>query len=277
MNTKNNVVLGALDIETLSLPDECISYEKRIAFCPIMTNFAMAFASKSHKLPIVVLGVTDVEKLLSDNICAVNSGVLDWWKTSDNISEAVRDNQINHIWQSKDTRAAIFIPSKDKLAYESHIELTGLDLSRSSTPNLTDTILDTIEVTFNVDTKNKEYFHIVGNGSEFDMSIYNVYFKPFPMRCVGSARSFTFIMNNLQKADLADNIAKVSEDIAREVTGNLYTYLVNKNDPSNKTPTNLLTYFVNTYGVLPAWHSPLMDALSELYSVQLTLNKIFTK
>lgn len=224
--------LGALDIETISRPKEAAL----VGRIPIMTTFAFAVMLPELELPVILVGKMDVQSQIYSHergeLYHLDSGTEEWWRTNPLISDEVRASQLR-TWDNSDELYGILVPTDvGSYAYYTRKNLSELE------QGFTDTV--------------GKYGHMLGNGPEFDMHIFDLHFKNHNLYNfweVGSARSLKFLAKHRFSSDI--DIAKYIEDLAH----NYATYVFGKIPES----------FIKTFDLVPDYHDSLFDALAEVH------------
>lgn len=222
--------LGALDLETISRPTEAAL----VGRIPIMTTFAFAVMLPDFELPVILLGRMDVQGQIYSHekggLYHLDPETEEWWRTDPLISDAVRASQLR-TWDNSDELYGILMPTR-----EGNYEYQ----TRKNLSELGGTFTDAVG----------KYGHMLGNGPEFDMHIFNLHFKNHSLYNfweVGSARTLKF----LAKHRLSKETYKYIESLAQEYAK--YVYF------------NIPPAVRKVFDLVPEYHDSLFDALSEVH------------
>lgn len=218
--------LVGLDIETLSRPKDASLAGK----IPVMTTWAFAAIMPDHEFPIILAGIMPVSELINKGF-HINADTLTWWLTSpDNVQ--ARKSQIKHMDRQKH---GAYLMQYDKDA-EEYVILDSA-VTRGGVFGLMARFRSIVG----------KGAHFVGNGCEFDMSIFDLYFDHpvYKFTEVGSARSFKWIARQTM-ADFMPEMERISEDYAIKVT--------------DKLPD----IFKEDFLFVQNWHDALFDVVNEV-------------
>lgn len=223
----------ALDIETRSRPKEAAFAGK----IPVMTTFAFVAIVPGQELPYIFLGTMDVRKQAQDTAkYHIEPDTDNWWLTSENISQAVRESQLR-TWSSDRTLFAVVGPVVNDVLG------TGNLMSYIGSHQF-----DAVSEIYRKDIGKNP--HILGNGPEFDMGIFDLHFPEhdiYKFYEVGSARTAKWLARQRFSEDTYRYLERAAEAYARWVFDNL--------------PISLKTLF----DLVPNWHDSLFDALAEAH------------
>lgn len=224
--------LGALDIETISRPKEA-SFAGQI---PIMTTYAFAVMLPDFELPVILLGKLDVQGQIHAHergglfhLCADTEN---WWHTNELINNDVRASQLR-TWNNSEELNGLLIPTSEG-SY-------NFTLSKN---------LSELEEKFTYMVG--KYGHMLGNGPEFDMHIFDLHFKNHSLYNfweVGSARTLKFLAKQRFSGDV--DTYRYVEDLAHKYA--TYTF--------GRIPES----FIKAFDLVPNYHDALFDALSEVH------------
>lgn len=222
----------ALDIETRSRPKESAFAGK----IPIMTTFAFAAMTPDHELPYIFLGKMDVVNQVKSERFHAEEDTENWWKFSDRISNKVRDSQLRTWFNSTPLYAMVGPIINDYFN-------TGNTMSYVGSHQFED-----VAQIFRGHLGKKP--HVLGNGPEFDMSIFDLHFpehKIYRFTEVGSARTLKWLARERFSDETYGYLEQNAEAYAKWVFSNL--------------PESLIKHF----DLVPSWHDALFDALAEVH------------
>lgn len=218
--------LVGLDIETLSRPKDAALAGK----VPVMTTWAFAAMMPDSLHPIILAGVMPVRELI-DKGFHINADTLTWWMTSPD-NEQARKAQVKHLNRQKH---GAYLMKYDAVIDE--YVVVDHAVTRGG-------VFDLMVQFRHMVGKGA---HFVGNGCEFDMSIFDQHFDHpvYKFTEVGSARSFKWIARQTMP-EFMPEIERIAEDYAVRVT--------------NKLPDVFKADFL----FVQDWHDALFDVINEV-------------